>query len=150
MRLCAALVIVAVASSSSAQVSYPSVELSISLNGVPVPAPGQATLTVEGHDISVPLNNGRFAVPQRIIQADKTEFFGFSMTLPGNHLHIDLPTYAFKSGAWKVILNDRRFPHEYQYAMPKGWKPKSTCVFSFLDVGGESTFLIGTNCRVKD
>jgi hypothetical protein len=148
MRLCAILLMFAMAS-SSAQISELSVGISISLNGVLVPAPEQVTLTVEGHDISVPLNNGRFAVPQRIIQADKTEFFGFSMTIPGNHLHIDLPTYAFKSGAWKVILNDRRFPHEYQYAMPKGWKPKSTCVFSFLDLGGESTFLISNNCRSK-
>jgi hypothetical protein len=133
---------------SPAQTENSSVEITFTLNGVQVPAPNHVTLTIEGHDTALALNHGSFAVPRRVMQADETEYFGFSVDLSVDRLHMDLPTHAFRSPVWTVLLNDRRFPLEYRTAIPNGWKSKSSCIFTFSGQG-EGTYFVSHTCRTK-
>ena len=96
----------------------------------------------------MPIKDGTFEVPSEVLKAARTDLVAVEMNLPKDGIHIPLSAYDFNNHTWKLILDDWRFPKEYQNVIPKGSDTRSACVLVFSG-NGEDTFLLDVNCRHK-
>lgn len=121
------------------------VSLEVRLNGKKVSPPKVITLSSGDHPVEIPVQDGIFHVPPEFLQAKSVDF---GATIKDSKILVrDIYGGKLTDGSLILVLEDRHFPKEYDYA-DVGGDARSTCVLQFL--GGEpGTVEIATHCRSK-
>jgi hypothetical protein len=119
-------------------------ELTVTLDGKTIPPPKQMNLRVGDHLFDLPGERGKFMVPPEVLQADHVEF---SAVVGKDRIHFgDIYGGKFAEESWKLILADRHFPEEYEWANKQA-DIRTSCVLVFEYE--EETVLTATSCRTR-
>jgi hypothetical protein len=122
------------------------IDFTIMLNGEKQASPCTVTLTFEGRSVKIIVRNGRLEIPAEVLVKDKITF---SATVGGDQIRIsDIPGAKFENEKWTLVLEDHRFPVEFQ-PMPEGAKVRSSCAVVFESKSNEGTVLLDPHCRSK-
>jgi TonB family protein len=116
------------------------INFSVELNGEAIASPGQVALSVNGRPLTLPVQNGQFTVPLDVIRAKSVVF---SLSLPQNEISTTIDGSNFALENWTLRLADHKFTDDFQHAVPKGAKVRSSCFLTFdskFAEAGSSTF----------
>jgi hypothetical protein len=102
------------------------VKLTVKHDGKEEPAPDHVTLGFDKHSVQVPVRNGKFEVPA---EAAGAQMFMFVADVGDNHIRISrLSSKDLAMERWTLIMAERRYDDDYQWAVPKGTNIPASCM----------------------
>jgi hypothetical protein len=125
------------------------VNLSVTKNEKAVAQPLQMTFMLGKYPAQVPIQGGRFEVPQEIVAAVSTAEVQIFAVVGQDQLRFSVDAGVFRHEIWALRLADRRFDDATQSLIPKGESPRSFCVLEFSDKHSEVSALLIPNCRTS-
>ncbi|HEX9759964.1 MAG TPA: hypothetical protein VGA40_03550, partial [Candidatus Acidoferrales bacterium] len=96
-----------------------------------------------GQSITVPVEDGRFAVPRSVREAT---FVAFSAVIGQEQIRMESIPGAKFIDRWTLVLEDRRFSEEFRY-LGDGAKARSSCVFVYEPRDAEGIVHFSPSCR---
>ncbi|HEV2491062.1 MAG TPA: energy transducer TonB [Candidatus Acidoferrales bacterium] len=111
------------------------IHFDVQLNDEPVPPPAAVNLSFNGRSLSLPIQNGQFTVPLDVVRAKSV---GFSLSLPLQEISTTAEGSDFAYENWKLVLADHKFGVDFQSAIPKGAKVRSSCFLTFDSMYAEA------------
>ncbi|HEV2341775.1 MAG TPA: energy transducer TonB [Candidatus Acidoferrales bacterium] len=121
------------------------INFSVELNGEPIAPPGQVALSVDGHPLNLPVQNGQFIVPLDVVRAKSV---GFSLSLPLQQISTTVDGSDFASENWTLRLADKAFGEDFQFDIPKAVKTKFACFLTFdSHYSSAGAFKFDPHCR---
>lgn len=111
------------------------VKFDIELNGQTVPPPPEVALTFDGRSLNLPIQNGQFTVPLDVVHAKSVLF---SLALPREEISTTVDGGDFAYENWNLYLADHSFAGDFQHALPKGAKVRSSCFLTFDSMYAEA------------
>jgi hypothetical protein len=141
------ILIFVAATSITATEETVSVMLRMKHNGKVQPPPSQVTFEFDGQSRQLPVRNGLLQLPPEI-RAAKSVSISFKLQreqirIPGINLS------KFDGGSWTILLADKSFGDDYRWAIRKGARIRSSCIWFFEPTGAEGTATFVEDCRIK-
>lgn len=140
----AAFVLWSLAFAADARTS--SVGLVVRQNGRRVPAPAAITLTANGESERIPVTNGRFEFPSMFSAARQITL---SARMNGELVRFTIGRKQYLDSSWTILLADKNFGEDYDWAVPKGTYIPKSCILLFQPPNGDGTFSVVRNCRSR-
>jgi hypothetical protein len=125
------------------------VNLTVIHNGRKRPAPAEIRASFGAHSLRIPLRDGRFEVPPELTAAPRVTLDTYA---EGDHIRITHITGTdFTQEDWTLVLADRAYDDEYQWAVPKGASVRASCMLAFESVHTDpGRVLYERHCRSKN
>lgn len=132
---------------SAAQEGAMVVKLTVKHDGQEKPVPDHVTLSFDDHSLQIPVREGKFEVPPQVIGAHEV---AFATDIEGEHVRVTgIAGRKFVRASWTLVLAERAYSDDYQWAVPKGADIHSSCILAFDSDEGDGTAVFVPHCRSK-
>jgi hypothetical protein len=134
---------------SAAQQRSTTVHLRVMHDGHERPAPDHITLSFGDHSLRIPIREGKFEIPPEFVVAHKVTL---ATDVDGDRIRLSSITGEdFTQEDWTLLLADRAYDGDYQWAVPKGTNVRASCMMVFDSVHSDpGRVLIEQHCRSKN
>jgi hypothetical protein len=124
------------------------VKLTVKHDGQEKPAPGHVTLSFDKHSVQVPVRDGKFEVPSEAAGAHRVTFVA---DVGDDHIQISkLSGKVLAMENWTLLLAERRYDDDHQWAVPKGTNIPASCMLVFDSVHADpGTVVFDPHCRSR-
>jgi hypothetical protein len=124
------------------------IKLNVIHDGQEKSAPDHVTLFFNSHSVQILVRNGKFEVPAEAIGADKITFV---TDIGDDHVQISkLSGKVLAMENWTLLLAERRYGDDYQWAVPKATKISASCMLVFDSVHADpGTVAFDPHCRSR-
>ena len=120
------------------------VELHIILNGATVEAPSEVVVSNGVRSVTLPVESGLFLVPD-VMRTESD--FTFRARIGQDQIEIPGIRPFELEESWTIVLADKDFGEDFDYAMPKGTYVGSACILALDPVDGDGIDRIVYTCR---
>ncbi len=102
------------------------VNLTVMHDGQEKSSPDQITVTFDNHSIQIPVQEGKFEVPPEVANSKEVTL---SIDIEHDHIQVPgIPGIAFERESWKLLLAERSYSVDFQWAVPNGTRIHNSCV----------------------
>jgi hypothetical protein len=115
--------------------------------GGPIPiGPSRLIIGADADALRFETSTGKFSVPRTTTSGKKLTLL---TSVNGKRLYIpDISDVMLDYPTWTVLLANKTYGVDYQWAVPKGSDVKSSCIVTFESPTEEGRFMFVSGCRV--
>jgi hypothetical protein len=124
------------------------VKLTVKHDGQEKPAPDHVTLSFDKHSVQVSVREGKFEVPTEATGAHRITF---ATDVGDDHIRVSkLSGKVLAMENWTLLLAERRYDDDHQWAVPKGTNIPASCMLVFDSVHADpGTVVFDPHCRSR-
>lgn len=120
------------------------VELHVTYNGLAVENPSEVEIRSSVQSVTLPVRSGLFLVPEAMAAGSDLTF---KATIGQDQIEIPGISPSALEESWTIMLADKSFGEDYDFAIRKGKDVRSECILSFDPLDGDGTFVVVSACR---
>ncbi len=123
------------------------IRLKVFHDGQERPAPNQITFGFDKQTLKIPIKDGAFEVPSKVLTASDVEI---SADIDQSHITTGISPESFADMfSWEISIADKRYGRDVDYAVPKGANIPKSCIIVFLPINRDGWWMFDPHCRSK-
>jgi hypothetical protein len=123
------------------------IRLKVFHDGQESPTPNQITLSFDKQRLNIPVKNGTFEVPSKVLTASEV---GVSADIDKSHVSTAIPHEFFEDiFSWEISIADKRYGEDVDYVVPKGANLPRSCIIAIIPTNRDGGAMFDPHCRTK-